>query len=125
MMIHLIGSNAIPIDEDHYRVEVGYLQDRRTRAAQFTKKAVGETIDEIQRPNSEFMAYLAKIDPSKQYLLCMMNNDSFAIYREVRKLAASRGIKVGWDTIYRTDGVLIFVLGGGSGGRLHGPLEGR
>jgi len=120
-IVQLIGDRAIPLDQDNYEVKAGYLPDH-TRAVQFTKKARGESPDEVAQPGSKIGAFLEKIDPTKEYLLCELNNDSFRVFREVRKLARARGIQVGWDTNYRTDGIFIFSSGGS---KPPGPAEGK
>jgi hypothetical protein len=122
-LVQLIGDRALPLDAENYQVETGYLADH-TRAVQYTKKARGESAEEVALPGSKISAFLGKIDPSKEYLLCVLNNDSFRVFREVRTLARAKGIQVGWDTSYRTDGVLVFGLGSGVS-NLPGPAEGR
>ena len=124
-VIQLIGDMAVPVDGEHYEIRTGFLQDRTTRAIQYTKKDRGESPEELVLSNSKVSAYIQKMDPTKEYLLCLVNSDSFRVFREVRKLARSKGVQVGWDTNYRTDGVIIFGLGGGGKSNLPGPTEGN
>lgn len=115
MSVHLIGNRVVPVNGKHYRIETG-LRVRTTgqEVVRYTKSVTGETVEDIRKPGSDLGIFLGNIDPSKQFLLCLVTNDSFAIFREVRKLARAKGIKVAWDTNYDSDGVLIFGPGKGN-----------
>jgi len=123
--IHLIGNRAVPIDEEHYKFERGRRKSDNEEVVVITKTAAGETIDEIQRPNSDLMAFLKGTDPTKQFLFCLVTSDSLPIFREVRKIAQQMKIRVAWDTNYDSDGVIVRSLRPSSSGRKVKIPEGR
>jgi len=123
--IHLIGNRAVLIDEEHYKFERGRRKSDNEEVVVITKTAAGETIDEIQRPNSDLMAFLKGTDPTKQFLFCLVTSDSLPIFREVRKIAQQMKIRVAWDTNYDSDGVIVRSLRPSSSGRKVKIPEGR
>jgi hypothetical protein len=123
--IHLIGNRAVPIDQEHYKFERGRRKSDNEEVVVITKTAAGETIDEIQRPNSDLMAFLKGTDPTKQFLFCLVTSDSLPIFREVRRIAQQMKIRVAWDTNYDSDGVIVRSLRPSPGGRKAKIPEGR
>jgi hypothetical protein len=111
--VHLIGNRAVPVDGQHYKITQGRLRTTGQEVMVYTKSALGETADEIRKPTSDLANYLQKMNPSKDFLLCLITNDSLAIYPEVRAIAKAKGIKVAWKTNYDSDGVLLFGAGKG------------
>ena len=68
------------------------------------RRSEGETIAEIHDPQSAFKEMLAKIRPEKQYVSCLLNSDSFEIFREVRRLVQAKHLDFGWEPIDTSSG---------------------
>jgi hypothetical protein len=94
--VHLIKNRAVPVDDKHYKVD----------GLRLIPLAPGETVDEIKRPDSDFGSFLQRIDSSKAVLQCLLESDSFPIFRAVRRLAREKGISVSWKPFNAPDGVL-------------------
>jgi hypothetical protein len=109
--IELLNNRAFPVDAAHYDYALYNLKGGGI-ARVATRKGGGEGIDEIKSPASAVARYFENIKPKQEFLACLVHSDSFRLYREVRKIAWSRGIEVGWEPIDRTDGKLIFTSAG-------------
>lgn len=93
MLVELFHNHAIPVDKKHFK----FVKQRGTTLA--TRESDGESATEIKNTGSDFLKYLAGIKPAKQYLACLLNDDSFDIFREIRDIARAKGVAVGWEPI--------------------------
>lgn len=93
MLVELFHNHAIPVDKKHFK----FVKQRGTTLA--TRESDGETSEQIKNTGSDFLKYLAGIKPAKQYLACLLNDDSFDIFREIRDIARAKGVAVGWEPI--------------------------
>ncbi|MDQ6665605.1 MAG: hypothetical protein M3Z23_14585 [Acidobacteriota bacterium] len=93
MLVELFHNHAIPVDKKHFK----FMKQKTTTLA--TRESDGETSEQIKSPDSDFSKYLAGIKPAKQYLACLLNDDSFDIFREIREIARAKGVGVGWEPI--------------------------
>ncbi|MGI8990826.1 MAG: hypothetical protein ACR2I2_14770 [Bryobacteraceae bacterium] len=98
MLVELFHNHAIPVDKKHFK----FAKQRGTTLA--TRESDGETPEQIKNPDSDFLKYLASIKPAKQYLACLLNDDSFDIFREIREIARAKGVAVGWEPINTSAG---------------------
>jgi hypothetical protein len=62
-------------------------------------EVAGVTIEELKTPNNQFLAFLRKVNPSDQYLVFLVRDDSFDVFRDARKLADRVGYDVGWELL--------------------------
>jgi chromosome segregation ATPase len=64
----------------------------------FTKKddATGESPDAILREESRFQSKLKELDPKKNYLVFLVQQDAYPVFLKARKLAWDKGFVVGW-----------------------------
>jgi hypothetical protein len=58
---------------------------------------VGETIAQLDAPDSNFQQVLAKYNTQKDYLIFVVRPDSFEAFRAARKKAWEAGYEVGWE----------------------------
>ncbi len=101
VVVELVNNRLFPVDSSHYdksvyqTVEGGKIVTHITE----TRKSYvsGESIDEIQKQNSNFYKILKEISPEKNYILFLLHNDSFEIFKKARKLAWDEKIETGWD----------------------------
>ena len=91
VVVELIHNRAVPVNKVGYKIGFGLTTVTATR------KWEGETVAELQAPNSVFLATLGKIKADKQYLSCLLNADSYEAFRAVRQIAQRKGIDVGWE----------------------------
>ncbi len=100
ILVELLHNRAVPVNKTGYKMGFGFTSTTATR------KWEGESVPEIQKPGSAFMQYLGKINGNKQYLSCLLNSDSYQVFRVVRQLAQQKGIEVGWEPADTTSGEL-------------------
>ncbi|MGI8992348.1 MAG: hypothetical protein ACR2I2_22560 [Bryobacteraceae bacterium] len=95
ILVELFRERAIPVTKKNFHFDL----PKFSGPILATRTGIGETADEIEKPASSFNKFLDGIKPNKQYLSCLLNGDSFDIFREVRKIAKAKGISVGWEPI--------------------------
>jgi len=71
----------------------------------------GESLLELQDPDSVFHRELAQLDPQRVYVFFYVRGDSFAVFQSARKAARKLGFRAGWEPFERKT-----VLGSGCGG---------
>jgi len=59
----------------------------------------GETMTELDDPNSKFQAIVSQLDKSKQYIAFLVRDDSFNIFRKARQIADTAGFDTGWELL--------------------------
>jgi len=59
----------------------------------------GETMTELDDPNSKFQAIISQLDKSKQYIAFLVRDDSFNIFRKARQIADTAGFDTGWELL--------------------------
>lgn len=74
-----------------------------------TRSRRGETIDEASKPGSLFGKFLAKLHPDREYLLLLVNSDSFESFYAVRELAMGAGVEISWQPTDTSDGTIPIV----------------
>lgn len=95
ILVELFHERAIPVTKKNFHFDVPKFSGPMLA----TRTGIGETAQEIAKPGSSFNKFLDGIKPNKQFLSCLLNSDSFAIFREVRQMAKVKGISVGWEPI--------------------------
>jgi hypothetical protein len=59
----------------------------------------GETMTELDDPNSKFQAIVSQLDKSKQYIAFLVRDDSFNIFRKASQIADTAGFDTGWELL--------------------------
>ncbi len=95
VLVELFHERAIPVTKKNFYLDIPKISG----PTMATRTGIGETADEISKPASSFNKFLDGIKPDKQFLSCLLNADSFDIFREVRKMAKAKGISVGWEPV--------------------------
>lgn len=72
----------------------------------------GESIEEINKPSSEFQVSLKSIDKDIDYVAFLIREDCFSAFRSARETAWNSGFKVGWEPIKKSKDI-VFTTGGG------------
>jgi len=112
--VELVYNRVVPIDEAHFRIVI----DKARGVVELTRRdsgmTPGESVDQIRGHNSVFAKYLQGIDPAKQYLVVLLNNDSFAAFRAVEQLTRDRGSPCGvaWVPYDSKDGRIVSRING-------------
>lgn len=75
----------------------------------------GDVIPDLRDSTSQYRSILAALDADEHYVAFLVRPDGFEAFREARKLAWARGLKVGWEPM-EAGRELTF----GSGGRTIG-----
>lgn len=92
VLLELIHNRAVPFNKEFRRSKLNLFGPTVVE-----RRAEGETVAEIHDPDSSFNEMLDKIRPDKQYVSCLLNSDSFEIFREVRRLVQAKHIDLGWE----------------------------
>jgi hypothetical protein len=104
--LQLYGNRVLPIDERYYSVRTIDAAGNAFRVLRRT--SAGETYREATTSGSKFQLMLASVDQEKQYLQCLVSEDSFDILRTIIHLASEKGIDVAWDPFKDEDGRVVF-----------------
>ena len=59
----------------------------------------GETLEDIKKNSSRFKRLIESLDPKKNWISFLVDEESIRLFKEARKLALQRGFKVGWDPL--------------------------
>lgn len=103
--VELIHNQIAPVTRDFFKFE---MSDRRpTYSAMRSRR--GETIEEAGKADSLFGKFLSKLHPKRQYLLLLVNTDSFESFYAVRELAMQSGVEVSWEPSDTSDGTIAMV----------------
>jgi hypothetical protein len=104
--LQLYSGRVLPVDDRYYSVRtidaagIAFRVLRRTSA--------GETFEEATADGSKLQLALAGIAPQKQYLRCLVADDSFDLLRGIMTLAAEKSIGLEWDPFKDEDGRIVF-----------------
>jgi hypothetical protein len=82
----------------YYKVDPRYLLVGRM-GLEARPGVAGETITELDDPNSKFQAILSQLDKSQQYIAFLVRDDSFTIFRKARQIADAAGFDTGWELL--------------------------
>jgi len=93
-LVDLIHNRAFPMAKGFYRMPLLAGLDRTYEA---TRTGDGLTIAEIRAPEGAFSEFLSRLKPERQYVSCLLNNDSFEAYYAVREVVTRRGLDIGWE----------------------------
>ena len=105
------------IGNDYYKVQPSFLMLGQM-VLEARTNAVGETEQDVEKKStSKFFAALHKIDKVKQYVVFLVRDDSFPLFRTCRRFVQQEGYDSGWEYL-DTDQLIKF---GGFGGALVPP----
>jgi len=124
--VELVKGRLFPVDEDHYDELFGHIEveDGKMVAAQkSTRKSYisGEDINKIENPTSTYQKTLLDLNPEETYLVFLLHEDSFQLFRKAREIASTKGFETGWWP--HDDESILFV--GSGGGEQIGPQRVR
>ena len=103
----LVHNRVLPLDDEYYTKVSGTLPSG-TKVVVATPRKMGETGTEIQQAGSAFQRRLQAIVPAKESVLFVVDNGSFAVFRQAREIARERRLDVGWNPSTTDDGRLLF-----------------
>jgi hypothetical protein len=102
--VELLHNQIAPVTRDFFRFSSF---NRATFLA--TRSRRGETIDEARNPESLFGKFVAKLRPDREYILLLVNPDSFDSFYAVRDLAMRAGVEISWQPSDTSDGTVPIV----------------
>jgi hypothetical protein len=94
----LNGVTEREITNEYYKVNGSYLLAAIV-AVDPLPGVHGESSQEIRNPESKFQKVLASVDPKERYPVFLIRDDSFAVFRVARSLAAQKYFHIGWDLL--------------------------
>jgi hypothetical protein len=122
LWIKLSNGRLLPLNRRYFDVKTGYLtmadgKITSTRGSQYSaySSAPWQKISEINTPGGPFLSALEKVSPSDHCVVFLLDRYSFAMYREARAIARSKGFEVGWEVYEKEDVVLGQESGDGGG----------
>ncbi len=102
----LYAGRVLPVDERYYSVRTIDADGVAFRVLRRT--SVGETFADATAAGSKFELALSNIVPQKQYIRCLVSQDSFPLLRSLMRLAAEKDIGLEWDPFQDQDGRIVF-----------------
>ncbi len=86
------------VGNEYYKVDPRYLLVGKV-GLEARPGVPGETMEEMQYPNSKFQAILSQLVKSNQYIAFLVRDDSFTIFRKARQVADAAGFDTGWELL--------------------------
>jgi hypothetical protein len=103
-VIEFVGDRAVPVDKDHF----SFYSAGNAVLAVRKDGVTGEAAGEMDKPGSKFLSKLRGLDKDKQFLFCLVNDDSFKAFRRARSIAERMQIGVGWEPYDSKDRKIVF-----------------
>jgi hypothetical protein len=86
------------LENEYYKVDPNYLLVMRV-ALQPRLGVLGETVTDLEDPNSKFRGILSQLVKSNQYIAFLVRDDSFNVFRKARQVADNAGFDTGWELL--------------------------
>ena len=102
--VELIHNQIAPVTRDFFK----FSTFKRAKYSA-TRSRRGETIDEASNPASLFGKFLTKLHPNREYILLLVNPDSFDAFYAIRELAMKAGVEISWQPSDTSDGKIAIV----------------
>ena len=80
-----------------YRFENSFLMMGIMALKPRSNAAPGVDLANVEKAPNEFLDVLDSLDPYSHYVVYLVRDDAFPIYREVRNMTAKRGFLSGWE----------------------------
>lgn len=104
--------SATDVGNENYKVNPSYLL-AAVMALELRPDAHGDATNTIAKADSKFHVYLRQLNAEKQYVVFLVRDDSFDIFRHARKQADQAGFDVGWELLGENEPIKF-----GSGGAI-------
>jgi hypothetical protein len=98
------------IGNEYYKVNPSYLL-AAIMAVEPRAGKHGDSLADLNKTDCRFRGVLAQLDKRTQYIVFMLRDDSFPVFRHARKLATDAGFTTGWDLL-STNEPIKFGVGG-------------
>ena len=110
--MHLRNNALLPVDDQHYSVETGYIKMKNGRMVSAEEQsplasAQWESVAEIENGSGAFKAALKKLSPEKYCIIFLVDTRSFHVFRNAREIARGKGFEVGWKPFTNNSIVLV------------------
>jgi hypothetical protein len=92
------NSEAQVVSNEFYKVIPRYLLVGR-EALEPRPGVAGETLAELDSPNSNFRAIVSQLVKTNQYIAFLVRDDSFNVFRKARQVADEAGLDTGWELL--------------------------
>lgn len=86
------------VGNEYYKVDPRYLLVGRL-GLEAKAGTRGESLQEIDNPNSRFHLVLSQLDRERQYVAFLVRDDSFNVFRKAREVADRVGFDTGWELL--------------------------
>lgn len=98
--VALLKATVVPVAEPYYTFSQ-LIVPRSNGDFELVSKvsrngSTGESVDEALIEGSDFLNFLEKIDPRKDFVAMLVDSSSFETFRAVRELLRNRGVAFGW-----------------------------
>ena len=94
--------NANEIGNEYYKVSPSYLL-AMIMALEPKPGVRGDNQDALPDSNSNFQKWLQKVNFNNSYLVFLVRDDSFNVFRHAREIAEKIGFDVGWELLDREE----------------------
>jgi len=87
------------VGNEFYRVEPRYLLLGQMALEPKSNAPPGQSIAQLERSDSVFWKWLAKINREEQYVAFLVRDGSFDVFHKARELADRAGYDTGWELL--------------------------
>lgn len=94
-MINYFDNNIVGTEDFHWKIALE--DDVLTQEIKWRHQGVGETLEQIQSPDSAFQRKLRALNEQEQWIIFFVWSDCFDVYPAAREIAAERGFSAGWN----------------------------
>ncbi|NQU11030.1 hypothetical protein HQ590_09585 [bacterium] len=94
----------------YYRVDLKYLLTGQF-GLEPREGVSGDTIRDLQSPTNLVFTVLRQIDNNQTYVVFLVRDDSFSVFRRAREMVDRRGFETGWELV-GADEAIKFGIGG-------------
>ncbi|MFZ0391087.1 MAG: hypothetical protein WAN36_11570 [Calditrichia bacterium] len=104
------AANAKKVNDGYFRYSLEYEDWTEKKTGERLRKhraiilvvnevdsARGETIEEINKPESRFKKHIQQFNPEKDWLVFSVDKNSIKLFRRAREICKSQDLATGWD----------------------------
>lgn len=104
--IELANNQLFPVDEEHYEIKYGYLDNEPVSVWTRKSHIQGESVAKIQVSRNRLYELLKKYNPDENRAYFLVHADSFEIYRKAKKIAQKERFEITWWP-YERDSIVL------------------
>jgi hypothetical protein len=102
--------NTLDVGDAFYRIRNSYLL-MGILAIDPRPEAKGITHNQLAEPSNRFQTTLARASKPSEYVVFLVRDDSFSVFRSARDFAHAAGFQIGWEYLGRGEPIVFDTAG--------------